>query len=150
MILWPRNAAVAGMLALISSTTFLQAQDAPQGLEIELLQLTPKTASGGAPACELLWRVLNHSGTKLSRVVYSMGIFTTDEVMFRSVPFSDIPASRSKLLKFTMENGCDSYESVLFSDLVECLDETGASAEGVCDIEKLTLSSPRTSVTFLE
>lgn len=147
---WPRRCALAALIATLCVSAPLEAQEARQGLEIELLQLTPKTANGSAAACEMLWRVLNRSDTRLSRVTYSVGIFTSEKVLFKSVPFNDIPAGRSKLVQFTMEQGCDSYESVLFSDLVLCEDDEGNAVEGVCEIELLSLSSPRTGVTFLQ
>ena len=151
MTLWPRNAAAAGILALISISPAAYAQGTDAGLEIELLQLTPKGAGEAAQAsCDMLWRVLNGTDTKLSRVIYSVGIYTTEEVLYKNVLFSDLPAGRSKLVQFAMPHACDSYQEVLFSDVRECVDIDGQAVEGLCDIERMKLSSPRTSVTFIE
>jgi hypothetical protein len=134
--------AIAGLAVAFALHTATLAQEAADGLLLELNALQPSETG-----CRVTFLATNNLGLPLSRSSFEVALFNTDGAIDRlvSLDFKALADSKTKVLQFELQDlQCDSVSRVLVNDVGAC---EGDGVEPDACITRLTTTT-RTATQF--
>jgi len=121
------------------------AQDAPQGINLELNAAADTTAG----ACRLTYVASNQSDTALDRTAYEVAVFDADGVVTRLLvlEFGVLVEGKTKILQFDLaDTPCNAISRIVVNDAAGCTEAGGTENAALC-MQGLSAAS-RTAIQF--